>query len=153
MATDKQKITDNYPLPVYNYRIFINGNEAMSFSEVSGLEIDYEHVLYRHGFSWAMGDYLLRAQRKPINITLRRGVVKDRKYLYNWLKSGEKKDIRIELCDEGQEEGKPKAIVSWNISRALPFKMDSPSFNAGTNDVAIESLNLIAHDLTLTYHE
>ncbi len=148
MATDKKTIIESYPLPVYNYRIIINGSEVMSFSEVSGLEIDYEHILYRHGFSWVMGDYLIRAQRKPINVTLRRGVAKQRKYLYDWLKSEEKKDIRIELCDESG-----LAVVSWDVSRALPFKLNAPSFNTNTNDVAIESLDLIAHNLRLTHHE
>ncbi|UII31374.1 phage tail protein [Fulvivirga ulvae] len=148
MATDKEKIAGSYPLPVYNYQVIIDGSEVMSFSEVSGLEIDYNHVLYRHGLSWLTGDHLVRAQRKPINVTLRRGVARKRAYLYEWLKSEEKKDIRIELCDE-----RGHAIVSWDVSRALPFKLDAPAFSAGTNDVAIESLNLIAHDLRITHSE
>jgi phage tail-like protein len=138
----------DYPLPAYNYRVTINGSEFMSFSDVSGLEMNYEYVLYRHGFSWVMGDNLIRAQRKPINVTLKRGVVKQRKDLYNWLKSADKKDIRIELCDEQGE-----AIVSWEVSRALPFRLDAPSFSASSNDVAFESLELIAHDLRIVHHE
>ena len=47
MATEKQKITESYPLPAYNYRVIIEGSETMAFSEVSGLEIDHDHVLYR----------------------------------------------------------------------------------------------------------
>ncbi len=147
MAIDRKTIIKNYPLPVYNYQVIIDNSKAMSFSEISGLDIDYEHVLYRHGFSWIMGDYLIRAQRKPINVTLKRGMVKERSYLYDWMRSGTKKDIRIELCDE-----QSVAIVSWDIYRALPFKMDAPSFNASTNDIAIESLDLIAHDIKLTHH-
>ncbi|TPN86998.1 phage tail protein [Aquimarina algicola] len=147
MAIDRKTIIENYPLPVYNYQVIIDNSTAMSFSEISGLDIDYEHVLYRHGFSWVMGDYLIRAQRKPINVTLKRGMVKERSYLYDWMRSGTKKDIRIELCDE-----QSVAIVSWDIYRALPFKMDAPSFNASTNDIAIESLDLIAHDIKLTHH-
>lgn len=148
MATEKANISASYPLPVYSYRVIIDGSETMSFSEVSGLEIEHEHVLYRHGFSWSMGDYLIRAQRKPINITLKRGVARKRSNLYNWLKSADKRDIRIELCDE-----KGVAMVSWDVFRALPIKLDAPSFNASTNDTAIESLNLIGHDLILTHHE
>lgn len=148
MAVDKQTIIENYPLPTYNYQVVIDDSEMFSFSEVSGLEIDYDHVLYRHGFSWETGDYLIRTQRKPINISLKRGVAKTRKFLYEWLKYGDKKNIRIDLCDE-----KGEAIVSWSVFRALPFKLDAPSFNANSSDVAIESLDLIAHDLTLTHHE
>jgi phage tail-like protein len=148
MAIDKAKIIDDYPVPVYSYRVTIDGSSTMSFSEVSGLEIDHEHILYRHGFSWIMGDNLIRAQRKPINVTLKRGVTRHRKELYDWLKSEEKKDVSIELCDE-----LGNAIVSWHVTRALPVKLDAPSFSASLNEVAIESMYLIAHDLKITHHE
>lgn len=148
MATEGIHIGGDYPLAAYNYRVTVGNHETMSFSEVSGLEIEHEHVLYRHGFSFAMGDHLIRGQRKPVNVTLKRGVSPHRKYLYDWIKSGEKKDVKIELCDENGS-----AIVSWDVSRALPFRLDAPAFNANSNDIAIESLNLIAHDLKLSYHE
>lgn len=148
MATGSKILGGDYPLAVYNYRVTVGNSETMSFSEVSGLEIEHEYVHYRHGFSWAMGDHLIRAQRKPVNVTLRRGVSPQRKYLYDWMKSGEKKDVKIELCDENGS-----AIVSWDVSRALPFKLDAPTFNANSSEIAIESLNLIAHDLKLSYHE
>lgn len=146
MAVDKQRIIETYPLPVYNYRVTINGIDTMSFSEISGLEIDHEHVLYRHGFSWTVGGHIIRGQRKPINITLKRGIVKRRTDLYDWIKSGEKKDIRIELCDETG-----MGIVIWEVSRALPFKLDAPSFSASASEIAFESLNLIAHDLRIKH--
>lgn len=142
------KGNDSYPLPVYNYRVTVDNSEIMSFTEVSGLQIEHDHILYRHGFSWVMGDHLIRGQQKPINISLRRGVSKQRKYLHDWLKSADKRNVKIELCDENGS-----AIVSWNVIRALPFKLDAPNFKANSNDVAIESLNLIAHDLRLTYHD
>ncbi|MHA7056527.1 phage tail protein [Aquimarina sp. M1] len=149
MAIDKNTIIQQYPLPVYNYQVRIDGiEEGMSFSEISGLEMDYDHVLYRHGFSWIMGDHLIRAQRKPINVSLKRGVAKSRRFLYDWLRREDKKNISIALCDES---GKP--IVSWEVYRALPIKLHAPSFSASTNDIAIESLDLIAHDIKLTHHD
>ena len=93
-----------------------------------------------------MGYYLIRGQRKPINISLKRGVTRQRDFLYKWQKNGYELDIRIELSDE---EG--VAVVSWDVYRALPIKLTAPSFTANSNDVAIESMNLIAHDLKITY--
>lgn len=148
MAKGSADISGNYPLAVYNYRVTVDNSETMSFSEVSGLEIDHDHVLYRHGFSWLMGDHLIRGQRKPINLVLKRGVAKQREYLYDWLKTVEKRNVKIELCDE-----RGSAIVSWDVTRALPLKLDAPRFSASSNEVAIVSLALIAHDLKLTYHE
>lgn len=148
MATENTNINDSYPLPAYNYRVTVDNTETMSFTEVSGLEIEHDHILYRHGFSWVMGDHLIRAQRKPVRLSLKRGVAKQRKYLYDWLESVDKRDVEIELCDENGS-----AVVSWKVTRALPFKLDAPSFSAGSTNIAIESLNLIAHDLKLTYHD
>jgi len=149
VSVKKQTIIETYPLPTYNYRVTIDGVEAgMSFTEVSGLEIDHDHVLYRHGFSWVMGDYLIRGQRKPIRLHLKRGIIQHRSFLYDWLTSELKKDVRIDLCDE---EGMP--IVTWEVYRALPLKLDAPSFNVNSSEVAIENLELIAHDLKLIHHK
>ena len=130
-------------MPVYNYRVSVDGND-MSFSEISGLSIEYEKVEYRHGFSWLMGEQVIRARRNPVNLTLKRGIVKSRDQLYNWLDAGNKIDLKVDLCDE---EGKP--AVSWHVLSALPIKMELPSFNASTNEVALESLALIAHQVKL----
>ena len=46
MATNREAIKSNYPLPVYNYRVEIDG-KAMSFSEVSGLNMAYETKAYK----------------------------------------------------------------------------------------------------------
>jgi len=146
MAKNKQTIIDSYPLPTYNYKVVIDG-VGMSFSEVSGLQIEHEQILYKHGFSWLMGGYLLRGQRKPINVSLKRGIIQHRSFLYDWIKTTQKRDVLIDLCDE---EGQP--IVSWQINRALPLKLDAPSFNVDSNDVAVESLDLIAHDLKIIHH-
>ncbi|MEM0999909.1 MAG: phage tail protein [Bacteroidota bacterium] len=148
MATENANSNVSYPLAVYNYRVIVDNQVTMSFSEVAGLEIEHEQVLYRHGFSWLMGDHLLRGQRKPINVVLKRGVAKQRQFLYAWIQSADKKDVSIELCDE-----RGNAIVSWDVTRALPLKLDAPGFSASANQVAIESLTLVAHDLKLTYHE
>ena len=135
-----------YPLLAYNFRVVVDDSETMAFSEVSGLNIEHDHLLYRHGFSWLMGDHLIRQRRKPINVTLQRGVSKHRAYLYDWIQKGDKRNIRIELCDESGS-----AVVTWNISRALPLKLDAPQFNASSNTVAIQRLDLVAHDLRVEY--
>lgn len=148
MATSKDVIQETYPLPVYSYQVTVDNHRVMSFSEISGLTVEYEHVMYRHGYSFSMGIDLIRGKSKPINITLRRGVAKLRTYLYDWVKQGDKRNVLIDLCDETG-----LAVVSWQVINALPFKLDAPSFNASASEVAIESLDLIAHDLKIVYHE
>ncbi|MBL3655543.1 phage tail protein [Fulvivirga sediminis] len=148
MALGKVTISDDYPIPVYSYRVTIDGSQTMSFSEVSGLEIDYDYVDYRHGLGFLMGINLIRGQAKPVKVNLKRGVTKHREYLTTWLDKGDKRDVLIELCDEDGT-----GMVSWQVSRALPFKLDAPAFNADSNSVAIESMELVAHGLTIKHQK
>ena len=45
------------------------------------------------------------------------------------------------------ENGEP--TVSWTVQDAFPKKLDAPSFNASSNEVAIENLELMASNLII----
>jgi len=53
----------------------------------------------------------------------------------------------IDLCNE---KGEPS--VRWKVQGALPIKLDAPTFDSNSNDVAIETLELVAHDLKIEYN-
>ena len=157
MADDKAHIKSNYPRPVYNYRVTIiqDGDSTdFSFAEVSGLSVEYEPVTYVHGFSFLMGAKIIPGKRQPIRLTMKRGIVQGRDDLQNWIDktysnpfySGAKRDILIDLCDE---EGKP--VIRWKVQGALPVKMEAPTFDVNSNDVAIESMEFVAHGLKVDY--
>lgn len=145
MPLSKDSIKSAYPLPVYNYKVMV-GSATLAFSEVSGLTLEYEKVTYKHGFSYLFGANLIRGQRQAITITLKRGVVAKRRDLYDWLQNKTVKDIAIDLCDE-----KGLAVIRWKVSKALVLKMETSGFNAGGNEVAIESVELAAQDLNIEY--
>lgn len=154
MALTKENIQNDYPLPVYNYRVEIGG-EAVAFSEVSGLTIAYESTVYKESptASGAPGPRVMQmpAQRTPPTITLKKGIVRKTsiKYLYDWIKTVqinqiEKKDVFVRLCDE-----KGEAVITWKVSNAFPVKLDAPTFDAKSNDAAIQSMELKADFVTL----
>jgi phage tail-like protein len=154
MPTSTATIKSDYPLPAYNYRVEI-GSDAVAFSEVSGLTIAYETTLYKESptASGAPGPRAMQmpAQQTPPTITLKKGVVRGAsiKYLYAWMRTTqinqiEKKDITVRLCDE---KGAP--VISWKVSNAFPTKLTAPTFDAKSNDVAIESMELKADFITL----
>jgi phage tail-like protein len=154
MATSTDTIKTDYPLPVYNYRVEI-GNEAVAFTEVSGLNIAYEVSTYKESptASGAPGPRTLYMPGQPTmtSITLKKGIVRTKSIatLYNWIKTVainqiEKKDITIRLCDE---KGDP--VISWKVLNAFPTKLDAPSFDAKSNDAAIESMELKADSCTI----
>jgi len=157
MAESKQAIKSGYPLPVYNYRVTIQDDSdslVLSFVEVSGLSVQYEPITYKHGLSYTSGSHIIPGMRQPIRITMRQGMTQNRDYLLKWLKdvyenpeaAHKKRNILIDLCDEAGV-----AVIRWTVDRAMPVKMDSPTMNANSQEVAVAVLELVAHNLQMRY--
>lgn len=153
MAVSAQEIRQSYPLPVYNYRVEIGGN-AIAFSEVSGLSIGHEVATYKESSTGGgPGPRVIHMPSQPTapKITLKKGIVRGQSVatLYAWIASiqlnlVEKRDVFIRLCDE---TGAP--VISWRAINAFPTKLDAPSFDAKSNDVAVESMELQADRVTI----
>ena len=154
MALSKEEIKTTYPLPVYNYRVEI-GEETVAFSEVSGLSTSYETTTYKESpvESGSPGPRVMHmpAQGTAANVTLKKGVVigVTIKTFFEWISSTqtnqiEKKDIYVRLCDE-----KGDTVISWKVINAFPTKLDAPSFDANSNDVAIESMELMGDSVSV----
>lgn len=154
MALSKDDIRTAYPLPVYNYRVEIAG-AAVAFSEVSGLSIAYETSTYKESPTAAGAPgprtMIVPGQRNPAKITFKKGIVRgvSVKTLFGWISTitinqVEKKDIFIRLCDENGA-----AVISWKVTNAFPTKLDAPTFDAKSNDAAIESMELSADFISL----
>jgi phage tail-like protein len=150
MAKTKDQIKTEYPLPVYNYRVEI-GTTTIAFAEVSGLSIVVDTTTYKESptATNAPGPrvFHMPAQGTPVNITLRKGVVReaagDMNNLYNWINSiainqVDKRDVKIHLCDETGE-----AVITWTVSNAFPVRLEAPTFDANSNEVAIETVELM----------
>lgn len=157
MALKSKDIAKSYPLPVYNYRVDLIGDstETIAFSEVSGLSIGFETYTYKESKTSEPGPgpnvMHMPSQRSQVTITLKKGYVKANSIqkLYGWIKQVtinqiDKKDISIKLCDE-----KGDAVVVWKVINAFPTKLDAPTFDANSNDAAIESMELIASQVVM----
>jgi phage tail-like protein len=170
MALSVDQIKAQYPLPNYQFRVelypYIGSIAAMisvtafshdtwSFSEVSGLDSSFDHQVYRDGLSFLLGVELLRGIRQPVTLTLRRGMVRDRKQLGAWMQTQgmpwsnveRKKNLRIVQVDE---LGNP--LIAWTVIGAMPVKLHGPNFKASDNEVAIESIELVAERLDVDYN-
>ena len=91
------------------------------------------------------------AQAPATTVTLKKGIVSGVSVdtLYGWISTTqinqvEKKDIFIRLCDEN---GDP--VISWKVTNAFPTKLEAPTFDANSNDVAVESMELTADNVTV----
>lgn len=149
MATSTTDIKTLYPLPVYNYKVEIDG-EAIAFSEVSGLSIGFETTTYKESptESGKVGPNVFRMPGQPTqaSVSLKKGLVRGGSIaaLYGWINTTRinqirKKDIIVRLMDETGA-----AVISWKVINAFPTKLDAPTFDANSNDVAVESMELVA---------
>lgn len=154
MAVSTQEIRQTYPLPAYNYRVEI-GADAVGFSEVTGLSMGFDVTTYKESPTGGGGPgprvVHMPAQPTAPTITLKKGVVRGQSVatLYRWISSTtlnliEKRDIFVRLCDE---TGAP--VISWRVINAFPTKLDAPAFDAKSNDVAVESMELRADRVTV----
>lgn len=148
MATEAKQ--DLYPLAAYNFRVNV-GDKTMSFTQVSGVEKVYDHVVYRHGLSDWTGEQLTTfCFDSFVPITMRRGLVSsaDPLFLYDWLKSKEMRRVEVLLCNA---EGKP--VLKWTLAYAVPVKLSAPTFDASTNEVIVDVVELRARGVELGHVE
>lgn len=149
MALTADQIASKYPLPTYRFVVTV-GNETMPFSNVSGLQIQHETLEYKDGTG---GHFRMPGQKQPVNLTLRRGVIKGQSQLYDWINSihfntVEKKDISISLTNETGS----KLFITWNVANAFPTSLSAPSLDATSNEVAVEELSLAADGVSVRFH-
>ena len=131
------------PLRAFNFRLEIGGIQRAGFREASGLDSSQDPAEYREGTD-KLTARKLPGLNKYSNISLKWGVSDD-KELWEWRKKAmdgkvERKNGSIVLLNEAGEEK-----VRWNFTDGWPTKWTGPSFNATSNDVAIETLD-IAHE-------
>jgi phage tail-like protein len=133
-----------YPLPVFHFSVDWGGT-LLTFSEVTGLNVEVQPIEYRDGLSPEFSTTKMPGMKKYGNITLKRGVMaKDNEY-FAWLKTiklnkPERRNIIISLLDE---EHAP--VMTWKVVNAWPTKLTSPDMKASANEAAIETLE-IAHE-------
>lgn len=133
-----------YPLPVFHFRVEWGGTN-ISFSEVTGLNVETQVIEYRDGLSPDYSTVKMPGMQKYGNITLKRGAMQGDNEFFNWwnthqLNTIERRDIIISLLNEKHEP-----VITWKVRNAFPVKMDGGSLKATGNEVSIETLE-IAHE-------
>ena len=140
MATGERKD----PFRGFNFKLEIDGISRNGFRECSGLDATTDIAEYREGNEKGNTARKLPALNKYSNITLKWGITDDAS-LWDWRKKVidgkvERKNGSIVLMDEAGDEK-----LRWNFVNAWPNKWTGPTFNATSNEVGIETLE-IAHE-------
>jgi phage tail-like protein len=134
------------PYQTFNFAVEIEGLLVGGFSEVSGLDSEVEVEEYREG---GVNGFVhkLPVRTSHSNLLLSHGLtVGDT--LWNWYYNTTQGTIQrrngtIMLLDAQQ-----LPVMWWNFRNALPVRWTGPAFNATSDEVAVESLELAHQGVT-----
>ena len=137
-----------YPFKKYNYKVLL-GNEEAGFSEVSSPDISSDPIEYREGNMAGRTPGKQPGIMKYSNVTLKHGTNESLVFV-NWMKeiqngAATRKTVVISLLDDTMAE-----VASWQLEKAWPTKYTAPDFNATSNEIAIETLELVTEGVTRT---
>jgi phage tail-like protein len=144
MATGERKD----PFRGFNFRVEIDKTTVAGFRECSGLTFNTDPVDYREGADIPLHVRKLTGLRKFANLMLKRGIAGN-KELWTWYKNvlngkTDRRNGSIVLQDEEHKD-----VMRWNFENAFICKWEGPSMNATSNDVAVETIEICAEQVTL----
>ena len=131
------------PDPTGELRFLVEapGLEIGRFSECGGLSMEYEILEYQEGGQMGFV-HKLRGQLKYPNLTLKRGVTHE-SALLEWFFAAQSPEMRppITVSLIGPDA---TPVRHWAFDAAFPVKWQGPTLNAGSTNIATETLE-IAH--------
>jgi phage tail-like protein len=134
------------PFQVFNFFVEVEGIIAGGFSECSGLQVEVEVQDYPEG---GLNDYVhhFRGRAKYPPLVLRHGLTTaDGLWLWHQEVVGgqvRRKNGTIYLLDHARVP-----VVWWNFKGAFPVRWVGPELRANSNEVAVESLELMHQGLS-----
>ncbi|MBV9759628.1 MAG: phage tail protein [Acidobacteriaceae bacterium] len=138
----------NDPYSGFNFLIEIDGVVKGGFSECSGLTSDTNVIEYREGNEKQLTARQIPGLMKYTHIVLKRGYSSDQS-LWTWRQrvidgNVDRRSGSITLLDDARNPA-----LTWNFREGWPSKLDGPSLNAKTSDVAIETLEICHEGIEL----
>lgn len=132
------------PFRGYNFAVEIDGITSMGFKDCSGLDTSTQAQTYREGTDPTLAQRKLPGLLSFSNITLSRGITSNHE-LWDWRNSVASGDLQRRSISIILRDDKGNEQIRWNVINAWPTKWSGPSFDATSDAVVIESLE-IAHE-------
>lgn len=134
----------SYPLTSFHFQVDWGGARG-GFTEVSGLSLRHDVIDYREGNSPVARPMKVPGLSHSADIVLKRGVLAGDNEFFDWLSTvnigtAERRDLRIAVLNERHEP-----VQVWRASNAWPSALEGPTLNAGSSEVAIETL-VVVHE-------
>ena len=134
------------PYQVFNFLVEIEGILAGGFSECSGLQVETETYEYREGGLNAYAHRFAGPTRYP-PLVLRHGLTPIDGL---WASHQDFVDGTIERHNGTIYllNSQRIPVIWWDFKEAFPFRWTGPSLNAGSSQVAVESVELVHRGLS-----
>ena len=139
----------NWPLPKFYFMVDWGSTTNIPFQEVSGLEIQAEELVYRHGNNPVFSEINMPGMVKNNVVTLKKGVFANDNSFWDWyakikMNTIERQNVVIKLLDEA---GNP--TMTWTLNNAWPTKISSTDLKSDAGEVAVESIEIRHEGLTI----
>ena len=150
---------DNYqtdPALAFKFWIELSGIVTAEFKECSGLRLERQVKTYQEG---GVNDYvhILPGPVKYANIVFKYGAIHENPQsqtfdIWEWVIKGihtgqvERKTFSILL-----RNGAGDIVRRWNVKDAFPVKWEGPQLKTDQSQIAVETLEVAHHGLTLDF--
>lgn len=130
------------PSPGIRFLVKIGSESIGMFSECTGLTVEYDVFSYEEG---GQNDFVhkLRGRTKHPNLVLKRGVTHEDALMKWFFDCKDKAKRQLVTLTMIAVDGSP--VRRWSFADAYPIKWTGPSFNAGSNNIATETLEIVHH--------
>lgn len=142
------------PIPAFRFHIEIKGIIEGMFTDCSGLEAKRKVFTYKEG---GVNNYThqLPDRIEYSTVKLKRGLGTPE--LFNWFMEGvldgKVRQTNISILVFGYTENGIEVVCRWDLERAYPIKWTGPALKTNSKNVAIETLEIAHHGLTLGQNE
>jgi phage tail-like protein len=138
------------PLRGYNFRFEAIPTIKASFRECSGLNANTDPVDYREGTDPLYLRKLTGLRKFSPSVVLKRGYTQDPQ-LANWYANilngiSDRRNCAVVLENELQQDQ-----VRWELGYAWITKYEGATLNATSNDVAIETIEIVAETILISF--
>ena len=136
----------NDPFPAFRFRLRFDGKSVGGFSECSGLQLETEIFDYSEGGENSFV-HKFATRVKQSAVTLKRGVVS--LDLWKWYLESHTRHRYKNCSIVVQDPNKGDALMTFQLKRIYPSKWVGPELNAQQSNLAVETLELVHHGLTV----
>ncbi|MDR0893513.1 MAG: phage tail protein [Mediterranea sp.] len=149
-GSSQSQSTQAWPMPEFYFSVKLGDQGQMSFKEVSGLDVEFDVIEYRAGDSPVFTKVKMPGLRKSGDVTLKKGIFKDDKKLWDWLNQVKMNTIKRETVTISLLDETGGVVHTWTLTNAWPKKVSAEGFKADGNSVAMETLVLAHEGVTRT---